>query len=54
MEGHQGEHEWVKPKEHQKEETVTFSKVTLWKGVSGMFGLLLVLSVFYWRLWLGK
>ena len=33
-------------KEHQKEETVTFSKTTLWKGVSGVLGLLLVLSVF--------
>jgi len=33
-------------KELQKEETVTFSKTTLWKGVSGVLGLLLVLSVF--------
>jgi len=33
-------------KEHQKEETVTFSKTTLWKGISGVLGLLLVLSVF--------
>jgi len=45
MEEHK-EHKEYNFKEHQKEETVTFSKTTLWKGVSGVLGLLLVLSVF--------
>ncbi len=35
-----------KPKVHQKEETVTINKTTLWKGISGVLGLLLVISVF--------
>ncbi|MBI2661952.1 DsbA family protein [Candidatus Woesearchaeota archaeon] len=39
----QKEHDF---KEHQKEETVTFSKITLWKIVSGVLGLLLVISIF--------
>ena len=33
-------------KELQKEETVTFSKITLWKGVSVVLGMLLVISIF--------
>jgi len=33
-------------KEYQKEEIVTFSKTRLWKGVSGVLGLLLVISIF--------
>ena len=40
------EHQGVKSKEHQKEETVTISKTSLWKGISGVLGLLLILSIF--------
>lgn len=40
MEEHNQEH-----KENQKEETVTVSKTTLWKGVSGVLGLILVISI---------
>ncbi len=40
------EHQELKPKEHQKEETITFSKTTVWKGVSGVLGVLLILSIF--------
>ncbi len=40
------EHQGIKLKEHQKEETVTFSKTVLWKGVSGVLGVLLVISIF--------
>ena len=32
--------------EHKKEETVTFTKIGLWKSVSGVLGILLVLSLF--------
>lgn len=45
MEEHRNEEHHV-PKEHKKEETVTFTKVGLWKGVSGVLGILLVLSLF--------
>ena len=35
-----------KAKEQQKEETVTVSKTKIWKGVSGVLGVLLVISIF--------
>ena len=39
--------EQKKPKEQEKGETLlTISKTTLWKGVSGILGILLVLSIF--------
>ncbi|MBS3137310.1 DsbA family protein [Candidatus Woesearchaeota archaeon] len=39
--------EQKKPKEQEKEETLlTISKITLWKVVSGILGILLILSIF--------
>ena len=46
MEECQENYQRVKPKEHQKEETVTFSKTRLWKGIAGILGLLLIISIF--------
>ncbi|NQV92014.1 DsbA family protein [Candidatus Woesearchaeota archaeon] len=44
MEEHHEEHK--KHREHKKKETVTFTKIGLWQGVSGVLGILLVLSLF--------
>ena len=40
------ENQEIKPKEYKKDETVTLSKTTLWKGVSGLLGVLLLISIF--------
>jgi len=39
-------HEERRITEHKKEETVTFTKVGLWKGVSTILGILLAISLF--------
>jgi len=43
IEEHHKEHE---TKSDKKEETVTLTKTALWKGLSGLLGVLLVLSIF--------
>ena len=36
----------INPEEHKKDETITINKTTVWKGVSGLLGILLVASIF--------
>ncbi|MBI2112470.1 DsbA family protein [Candidatus Woesearchaeota archaeon] len=39
------QHHEIKSAAQEKEETVTISKVTLWKGVSGALGIFLIISI---------